>query len=60
MYIDIKCIIIIINQIFISTIVEIKKIIIKILIRDIELKIYYSNKYVILIFYIERILLDNT
>ena len=55
-----KCTIIIINRTFISTIVEIKRIAIKILIRDIELKVYYSNEYVILIFYIKRVLSNNT
>ena len=60
MYIDAKCIIIIINRIFISIIIEIKRIIIKISIRDIELKIYHSDEYAILIFYMKRILLDNT
>ena len=60
MYIDIKYIIIITNRTFISTIIEIKRIIINILIRDIELKIYYSNEYVIFIFYIKEVLSNNT
>ena len=60
MCVDTKCTIIITNRTFISIIVEIKRIAIKILIRDIELKIYYSNKYIILIFYIKRVLFNNT
>ena len=59
MCIDIKYIITIINRTFISIIVEIKKIIAKISIRDIELKIYHFDEYAILIFYIKRILFNN-
>ena len=39
---------------------EIKKIAIKILIRDLESKIYYFDKYAILIFYIKSVLFNNT
>ena len=50
---------IIINRIFILIIIKIKKMIIKILIRELRSKIYYSNKYVIFIFYIKGVLLDD-
>ena len=39
---------------------EIKKIIIKISIRDLEFKIYYLDKYAILIFYMKSVLFNNT
>ena len=48
-----------INRIFILIIVKVKKIIIKILIRELRFKIYYSNKFIIFIYYIKGILLDN-
>ena len=60
MCIDAECIIIIINRTFISTAVEIKRIIIKILIRDIESKIHYFDKYAIFTFYMKRILSNDT
>ena len=60
MCVDTKCTIIIINRTFISTIIEIKRIIIKILIRDIKLKIHHFNEYAIFIFYIKEILFNNT
>ena len=57
---DAECTIIIANRTFILIIVEVKRIVVKISIRDIELKIYYSNEYAMLMFYIERILSNNT
>ena len=60
MCINIEYTITITNRTFISTIVGIKRIIAKISIRDIELKLYYSNEYAILIFYIKRVLFNNT
>ena len=59
MYINVDYIIIIANYIFILSISKIKKIIIKILIRNLESKIYYFDKYIILIFYIKRNLSNN-
>ena len=56
---NIECIIIIINRTFISTIVEVKKKIIKISIRDIELKIYHFDEYAIFTFYIKKVLSNN-
>ena len=48
------------DRIFVFSIVVIKKITIKILIRELRFKIHYSNKYDIIIFYIKDILFDNT
>ena len=48
-----------IDRSFISTISKVKKITIKISIRKLKSKIYYSNKYVILIFYIKSILFND-
>ena len=59
MCVDAKYTIIITNRTFISTIVEIKRIIAKISIRDIELKIHHFDEYAILIFYIKKILSNN-
>ena len=50
---------IIMNRIFVSPISEIKKIIIKILIYNLKSKIYYFDKYIILIFYIKSVLSNN-
>ena len=48
------------DRTFILIIIEIKKIAIKILIRGLEFKIYYSNEYVIFLFYIKGVLFDDT
>ena len=48
-----------INRIFISIIIEFRKIIIEILIRELKSKIYHFDKYIIFIFYIKGVLLDN-
>ena len=52
-------IIIIINYTYILKENEIRKIIIKISIRGLKSKIYYFNKYIILIFYIKEVLFNN-
>ena len=59
-YTDINYIIIIIDRIFIPVITKIKKIIAKIPIRGLKSKIYYSDEYIVLIFYIKGVLFDNT
>ena len=46
----------IIDRTFISIIVKIKKITIKISIRELRSKIYHFDEYIVLIFYIESIL----
>ena len=58
--VDTGYIIIIANRTFISINSEIKRIIAKIFIRGLDSKIHYSNKYAILIFYIEGVLLNKT
>ena len=52
-------IIIIMNRIFIFIIIEIKKIIVLISIRNLKSKIHYFDKYVVFIFYIKNVLLNN-
>ena len=49
-----------VNRIFIFSTAVIKKIITKILIRELRFKIHYSDEYDIIIFYIEEVLFDNT
>ena len=44
---------------FILSIAIIRKIIIKILIRELRFKIYYFDKYNIIIFYIKEVLFNN-
>ena len=58
-YINANYIIIIINRIFISINIKIKKIITNIFIRDLKSKIYYFDKFVIFIFYIKKMLFKN-
>ena len=58
-YTNVNYIIIIINYIFISINAYIKKIIIRILIRELRSKIYYFNKFSIIIFYIKKLLFNN-
>ena len=60
LYADTEYIIIMVDRIFILVNFEIRKIAIKILIRDLNSKIHHSNEYAILIFYIESILSNNT
>ena len=57
---DINYIITIANRTFILTNFQIKKITSKISIRGLESKIYYFNKFTILIFYIKEVLFDST
>ena len=59
MYININYIITIIDRTFILIIVKIRKIIIKITIRKLRFKIYYSNKFIIFIFYIKEVFFNN-
>ena len=59
-YIDANYIIIIANRTFILVNTQIKKITNRILIRGLRFKIYHFDEYVILIFYIKGVLLDNT
>ena len=51
---------IITNRTFISIVTEIKRIIIKISIRGIESKIHHFDEYAILIFYMKRVLSNDT
>ena len=51
--------IIIVDYIYIFKAIEVKKIIIKISIYSLRSKIYYFNKFIILIFYIKGVLLDS-
>ena len=48
------------DKTFISSIAIIKKIIIKILIRELRFKIYHFNKYDIIIFYMKEVLSNGT
>ena len=50
---------IIINRIFISTNIEIRKIATSIFIRDLKSKIHYFDEYAVFIFYMKRVLLEN-
>lgn len=56
---DAECTITITDRIFISTIVEIKRITAKISIRGIESKIHHSDEYTILTFYMKGVLSDD-
>ena len=60
LYVDANYTIIIVNRTFIFSIAVIKKIATKILIRELRFKIYYSNKFNIIIFYIKRVLSNGT
>ena len=51
---------IMIDRIFIPITVKVKKMIIKILIRDLKFKIHHFDEYAIYIFYMKDVLLDNT
>ena len=51
---------IMIDRTFIPVTAEVKKITIKISIRDLEFKIHYFDEYAIYIFYMKGVLLDNT
>ena len=51
---------IIIDRIFIPVTVEVKKITVKISIRDLEFKIHHFDEYAVHIFYMKDVLLDNT
>ena len=51
---------IIIDRTFIFVIAEVKKMTVKISIRDLEFKIHHFDEYTIYIFYIKDVLLDNT
>ena len=59
MYIDADCIIIITNRVFIFVIIEIKKIIVSILIRNLKSKIHHFDKYIVFIFYMKNVLSNN-
>ena len=48
------------NRIFVFVNTQIKKIINKILIRDLRFKIYHFDKYIVLIFYMKNMLFNNT
>ena len=50
---------IIIDRTFIFVITKIRKIVVKILIRDLRFKIYHFDKYVVFIFYIKNVLFNN-
>ena len=57
--VNINCIIMITDYIYISIIIEIKKITIKIFIRNLRFKIYYFDEYIVFTFYIKNVLFDN-
>ena len=57
---DANCTIIMIDHTFILVTAEVKKITIKISIRDLEFKIHHFDEYIVHIFYMKDVLLDNT